>query len=70
MEEIIMPKWKMIGRYANNMEVIVGGNNEATCMCKLIGLTDKHGELTWYSGYCDEDYECGEYIGRNNFIYN
>ena len=39
-------------------------------MYKLIELQEKHGELTWYSGVCDEDYVDGEYIGRENFIYD
>lgn len=30
----------------------------------------KHGELTWYSGVCDENYVDGEYVGRENFIYD
>ena len=36
----------------------------------LADLESKHGKLTWYSGYSDEDYEAGEYIGRENFIYD
>ena len=31
---------------------------------------NKHGELIWYSGYSDENYEAGEFIGRENFIYD
>lgn len=62
--------WKMIGRYANDKEVIVGGFDEEDCMNKLINLIKRNGELVWYSGYTDEDYEAGEYIGRENFIYD
>ena len=40
------------------------------CMNLLADLESKHGKLTWYSGYSDEDYEAGEYIGRENFIYD
>lgn len=65
-----MPNWKMIGRYADDEEIIVSGYDEESCMQKLIDLEEEHGELEWYSGYCDEDYECGEYIGRENFIYD
>lgn len=39
-------------------------------MIKLINLEEKHGALTWYSGVCDEDYQGGEYIGSENFIYD
>ena len=65
----ILYPWKMVGKYADDFEAQVGGCNEADCMEQLIELQDIHGELTWYSGYSDEDYEAGEYIGRDNFIY-
>lgn len=67
--EIIWP-WKMIGRYVDDKEVTVGGFDESECMEKLIDLQEEHGELTWYSGYSDQDYEAGEYIGAENFIYD
>ena len=62
--------WKMVGRYADDEEIYVGGYDEADCMCKLIDKQEKHGELTWYSSVNDEDYVDGEYIGRENFIYD
>ena len=61
--------WKMIGRYEDGQEIIVNGNDEEDCMGKLVDLQKKHGELNWYSGYSDEDYANGEYIGKDNFIY-
>ena len=66
---IILTPWKMIGRYADDEEIEIGGCDEEDCMCKLIDLQEKHGELVWYSGMCDEDYVDGEYIGRENFVY-
>lgn len=42
---IILTPWKMIGRYADNEEIEVGGFDEEDCMCKLIDLQEKHGEL-------------------------
>lgn len=66
----ILYPWKMIGRYADNTEVTVSGNTEEDCMCMLADLTEKHGDLTWYSGVTDEDYVSGEYIGRDNFVYS
>lgn len=36
---------------------------------KFRRLSDKLQELVWYSGFSDEDYEFGEYIGKDNFIY-
>ena len=65
-----MSPWKMVGQFSDGEEVIVCGNSEEDCMGKLVDLEEKHGSLTWYSGYCDEDYECGEYIGSDNFIYD
>lgn len=66
--EFLYP-WKMVGRYTDDEEVIVGGFDEEDCMYKLCELQDKHGAMVWYSGYSDEDYVDGEYIGRENFIY-
>lgn len=62
--------WKMVGRYADDKEIYVGGYDEEDCMMKLIDKQEKHGALTWYSGINDEDYVDGEYIGRENFIYD
>lgn len=61
--------WKMCGRYEDNFESTIGGYNEEDCMEKLIDLQEKHGALERYSGFCDEDYKAGEYIGKENFIY-
>lgn len=62
--------WKMVARYSDGEEIEVSGNSEEDCMEKLADLEDKHGEMTWYSGVSDEDYQSGEYIGRDNFIYD
>ena len=64
-----MDKWKMVGRYADDEEIYVCGCDEEDCIYKLIELQEKHGELTWYSGVCDEDYVDGEYVGREKFVY-
>lgn len=61
--------WKMVGRYEDDYEAEVGGSDEEDCMEKLIDLQEEHGKLVWYSGFSDEDYESGEYIGKDNFIY-
>lgn len=62
--------WMMEGEYEDGTSVTVGGLDETDCMEQLASKTDKHGELTWYSGVCDEDYANGEYVGRDNFIYD
>lgn len=69
-ESQIMEPWRMCGEYADGFTVTVGGGDEESCMAMLIDLTEKHGELTWYSGYQDEDYQAGEYIGKENFIFD
>lgn len=69
MLKILMP-WKMVGRYADDEEIYVDGFDEEDCMYKLCKLQEKHGEITWYSGVNDLDYVDGEYVGRENFIYN
>lgn len=61
--------WMMVGRYADDEEITVCGFDEEDCIMKLIAKQEKHGELTWYSGVNDEDYVDGEYVGRENFIY-
>lgn len=66
--KILWP-FKMVGIYEDDYEAEVGGFDEEDCMYKLISLMDKHGQLTWYSGYCDEDYVDGFYVGRDNFQY-
>lgn len=66
----VLEPFRMCGRFADNFEVTVGGNDESDCIGKLDDLTKQHGELVWYSGYVDEDYANGEYIGRENFEYD
>lgn len=66
----VLYPWKMVGQYVDGQEITVGGNDEDDCMYKLCKLQEKHGKMTWYSGYSDEDYVDGEYIGSENFIYD
>lgn len=66
----ILWPWKMVGTYTDGEEITVGGSSEENCMEQLIDLEEKHGPLTWYSGVTDEDYQFGEYIGAENFIYD
>ena len=67
---VILEPWRICGKYEDGFYVTVGGNNEEECIQKLSDLEEKHGSLVWYSGHQDEDYESGEYIGRENFIYD
>lgn len=54
--------WRICGKFKDGFTATVGANDENSCMTKLIELTEKHGELVWYSGYEDLDYRGGEYI--------
>lgn len=68
-ESSVLEPWRVCGEFQDGFIATVGGDSEESCMETLDALSDKHGELTWYSGYCDKDYEAGEYIGEENFIY-
>ncbi len=69
-DSCILEPFRMCGRFVDDFEVTVGGNDDDDCISKLDNLTERHGELIWYSGYVDDDYENGEYIGRENFKYD
>lgn len=66
----ILTPWKMYGEYEDGTEIVVGGFNEYDCMDKLCYRQREHGELMFYTGINNEDYVDGEYIGRDNFIYD
>ena len=66
-DSCVLEPWRMCGEYVDSFCVTVGGNDEEDCMGKLIDLQEQHGDLTWFSGYQDEDYVAGEYIGKENF---
>lgn len=69
-DSCVFEPWRMCGEYEDGFSVTVGGNDETDCMQRLIDLQEKHGDLTCYSGYVDQDYVAGEYIGRENFTYD
>lgn len=69
MIKVIYP-WKMVGRFADGTETCGLGLCEEDALMSLINLIPIHGNLDWYSGYCDEDYVDGQYIGRENMIYD
>lgn len=62
--------WVLLGEFEDGYSTERGGNSEEDCMYKLLELEDRHGKLTWYGGLCDEDYSDGEFVGRENFIYD
>lgn len=67
-ESNILEPWRICGEYKDGFTVTVGGNSEEDCMEKLIDLQEKHGDLTWFSGYQDQDYAAGEYIGDRKSV--
>ena len=50
--------------------MVANGSSEEDCIEKLSDMQKNYGELVWYGGYGDEDYVDGEYIGKENFIYD
>lgn len=50
------------GEFADGYTYTAGGNSEAECVETLANMQDKHGELVWYSGITDEDYDAGRRI--------
>lgn len=54
--KILFP-WAMVGRFADGYTCEVAGDSEAECVEKLGNMQDKHGELEFYSGIDDDDYD-------------
>lgn len=50
------------GEFADGYTYTAGGNSEGECVETLANMQDKHGELVWYSGITDEDYDAGRRI--------
>lgn len=66
----LVTPWKMVADYEDEERLYFHGNSEEDCIGEILEQEEKHGKCIWYSGYTDEDYEAGEYIGRDNFIYD
>lgn len=45
------------------------GFSEEECIENIANDADDHGGIDYYTGVNDEDYVDGEYVGRENFIY-
>ena len=65
-----MEHWKMVGRYADDEEIEVEGCSEEDCICELVDLQEKHGELEWYSGVNGDGYIDGKYVGEDDNEYD
>lgn len=68
--ENLTSPWKMVADYEDGERLYFYGDSEDDCMVEISEQEERYGKCTWYSGYSDEDYEAGEYIGRDNFIYD
>ena len=53
-----------------NVRRVRSAGSEEDCMYLIASDQAKHGECLMYTGVNDEDYVDGEYVGRENFIYN
>lgn len=62
--------WKMVAEYEDGTRLYIFGEDEDVCMCEIAEREEKYGSCIYYSGCSDEDYVGGEYIGRDNFIYD
>lgn len=65
----IFTPWKMFAEYQDGSELYFFGNSEEDCICEIASQQERHGELRMFTGVNDEDYVDGEYVGRENFIY-
>lgn len=66
----LVTAWKMVAEYEDGEMLYFHGDNEDECMVEISNKEEIHGKCTWYSGYSDEDYVDGEYVGRENFIFD
>lgn len=60
----LLTPWAVIVEYEDGYQTTIGGNSEQDCIEKAWAsyLTDKHGDITWYSGLTDSNYEAGERV--------
>ena len=56
--------WKMIGRFEDGEEIIVGGRDATDCTQKLQALEQQHGDAVSISDVTDDRYDRGRYIGK------
>ena len=61
--------WCFYAEYKDGTKCYFYGNSEDECMQKVCDAISIYGECEYYTGIDDEDYAAGEYIGRDNFIY-
>lgn len=62
--------WKMYAEYEDGEMLYFYGDSEEDCIEEIAAAEERHGKCTMYTGVNDKDYADGEYIGRENFIYD
>ena len=65
----IMYPYYYYAEYTDGTSLYFKCFSEDDCICEIANEEKKHGKCTFYTGVCDEDYEAGEYVGVENFIY-
>lgn len=58
----ILYPWAMCGEYADGFNTVIGGDDIGDCLWQLDQLSENHGDLIWYGGLCDDNYNDGERI--------
>lgn len=62
--------FEMYAEYEDDYSCYIYDEDEESCMCTIAELTNEHGSCVYYTGVESEDRTCGEWIGRENYIYN
>lgn len=68
-EESKKYNFEMYAEYEDGYSCYIYGEDEESCMYEIGVLVDKHKECIYYTAVNDEDRTDGEWIGRENYIY-
>lgn len=68
-EECIYP-FAMYAEYEDGNCYYIYDRDEDNCMVGVCSLIEEHGYCEFYSGVTNEDRADGEWVGRENFIYD
>jgi hypothetical protein len=61
--------FEMYAEYEDGYSCYIYGEDEENCMYEIGLLMDKHKTCTYYTSVNNEDRTDGEWIGRENYIY-
>lgn len=62
-------KFKFYAEYEDGSSFYFYGNSEEQCVQEIADSMENFGKCTYYTGVNDEDRVDGEWVGRENFIY-